>query len=231
MAKKKLGFDESVEMYLKTIAELSATSDPVPVTLVANRLGISTVSASEMVHRLEEQGLLEHTPYKGVRMTRAGLKRANAVIRRHQLWEVFLYEKLGLSWADTHELACMLEHVAAPQLDEALFQFLEEPERCPHGNRIPDAGDTGVPRIGRPLDRIEPGRKVIIESILMEKKDLLEHMERSGIAPGVFVQILESDESAETMKLRCGEQTVQLAHDEARRVFVIDAVEQGRSSE
>jgi len=226
MARKKPGFDESVEMYLKTIAELSATSDPVPVTLVASRLGISTVSASEMVHRLEEQGLLEHTPYKGVRMTRAGLLRANAVIRRHQLWEVFLYEKLGMSWADTHDLACVLEHVSAPQLSDALFTFLGQPERCPHGNRIPAVGDTHVPMVGRPLNCIEPGRKVIIESIPLEEKQLLDQMEQEGIVPGEVVEILACNEAADRLDILCGDRSVQLTFDAAKSVFAVDAEEQ-----
>jgi DtxR family Mn-dependent transcriptional regulator len=64
-------FAESEEMYLKTIAEISRHGDLVPVTNIAEQLSISTVSASEMVHRLQDRGLLEHTPYKGVRLTDA----------------------------------------------------------------------------------------------------------------------------------------------------------------
>ena len=78
-------FAESEEMYLKTIAEISRHGNLVPVTNIAEQLGISTVSASEMVHRLQDRGLLEHTPYKGVRLTAEGRKRAEGILRRLQI--------------------------------------------------------------------------------------------------------------------------------------------------
>jgi DtxR family Mn-dependent transcriptional regulator len=85
--KERHRFSESAEMYLKTIAELSAGDSMVPVTALAEQLAISTVSASEMVHKLQAQGLVGHTPYKGVRLTPEGTRRANIVLRRHRLWE------------------------------------------------------------------------------------------------------------------------------------------------
>jgi len=190
MAKQTHHFDESVEMYLKTIAELSVMMDPVPVTQLARKLGISTVSASEMVHRLEEQSLLHHTPYKGVRMTEQGLREANAVIRRHQLWEVFLYEKLGLSWSAVHDLACQLEHIPSPVLVEALNDYLGNPERCPHGNMIPQPGAVDRKSIGAPLNQFPSNSTISIVGIPLEESELLQALEAAGIGPGVEVQVM-----------------------------------------
>ena len=67
--RERHSFSESAEMYLKTIAELAVGEAVVPVTTLAEHLAISTVSASEMVHKLQAQGLVGHTPYKGVRLT------------------------------------------------------------------------------------------------------------------------------------------------------------------
>jgi Mn-dependent DtxR family transcriptional regulator len=55
-------FDESVEMYLKTASELDVGNGPVPISRLADRLGVSAVSATEMVHRLCDQGYLDATP-------------------------------------------------------------------------------------------------------------------------------------------------------------------------
>ena len=57
---------ESREMYLKSIYEIADGEEPVAVSLLAKRMGISPVSATEMVKRLETAHLIIHTPYKGV---------------------------------------------------------------------------------------------------------------------------------------------------------------------
>src|SRR3989304_3037472 len=44
---------ESPEMYLKTICELTTDQPIVPISDLAQRMGISPVSATEMVHRME----------------------------------------------------------------------------------------------------------------------------------------------------------------------------------
>ncbi len=139
MTNKDVPFGESVEMYLKTIAELSNLRKPVPITSIAERLGISTVSASEMIHRLQDHDLLRHTPYKGVQLTKRGVRRANMVIRNHRLWERFLVDKLGIAWERVNEHACRLEHAVDDDVIEALAEFLEHPQTCPHGNPIPDS--------------------------------------------------------------------------------------------
>src|SRR5512141_139447 len=96
---------ESTEMYLKAMAELGA-EDIVAVGRLAGRLGVTNVSANEMVHRLTESGLVSHTPYKGVSLTQSGRSVACSVLRRQRLWECFLYQHLHIEWAKLYELAC-----------------------------------------------------------------------------------------------------------------------------
>ena len=90
---------ESVEMYLKTVAELGGEHGPVPIGRVAKRMGVSPVSANEMMKRLGEQRLIQHQMYKGVSLTDDGRRLANSVIRRQRLWECFLVDHLKLDWA------------------------------------------------------------------------------------------------------------------------------------
>jgi DtxR family Mn-dependent transcriptional regulator len=98
----------SPEMYLKSLFELSAADEPVSVAAVAGRLGVTPVSASEMIHRLERGHLVVHRRYRGVHLTTGGRSHAVALIRRHRLWECFLHGELGLPWETVHELACDL---------------------------------------------------------------------------------------------------------------------------
>jgi DtxR family Mn-dependent transcriptional regulator len=178
-------------MYLKTIAELAHDREPVPVTSVADRLGISTVSASEMIHRLEARKYVKHRPYKGVSLTEEGRREANGVIRRQRLWECFLNEDLGIAWEHVHDLACQLEHATDPVVTEALADFLEHPATCPHGNPIPTA-DGEMPALeGVPLDNLEPGEKGIILCIHPVSKELVKHLDERGFSPGKEIEVTE----------------------------------------
>jgi DtxR family Mn-dependent transcriptional regulator len=177
---------ESVEMYLKAIAELAYERDQVPVTSIANKLGISTVSASEMVHRLQEQQLLKHTPYKGVRLTTLGVQKAHRVIRRQRLWERFLVDELGIPWELANRFACRLEHGTGPEVADALANYLGNPETCPHGNPIPSAEGEMMEMKGIPLTDLEVGDKGAILRIHPEGENetLCSYLAEHGIVPG-----------------------------------------------
>ncbi len=177
---------ESVEMYLKAIAELAYERDQVPVTSIADKLGISTVSASEMIHRLQEQQLLKHTPYKGVRLTTLGIQKAHRVIRRQRLWERFLVDELGIPWESANRFACRLEHGTLPEVADALANYLGNPETCPHGNPIPSAEGEMIEMKGIPLTDLEEGDKSVILRIFPEGENetLCSYLAEHGIVPG-----------------------------------------------
>jgi DtxR family Mn-dependent transcriptional regulator len=175
---------ESSEMYLKTILELRNEDEPVAISRVAKRLGVSAVSANEMIKRLVEQGTVEHTPYKGVDLTAEGYGRALSVVRRHRLWERFLVDYLEVPWAEAHDPACQLEHATPDEITEALANFLDNPLTCPHGNEIPAADGTFEPVEAIPLNEIEIGGGGRIARIYPEETTLLEHLNKHDICPG-----------------------------------------------
>jgi DtxR family Mn-dependent transcriptional regulator len=186
-------FGESVEMYLKTIARLAGESKPVPVTNVAEQLKISTVSASEMIHRLQDRDLLDHIPYKGVRLTAEGRRQANAVIRRHRLWERFMTDELGLPWELVHEFACRLEHATETEIAEALADYLGQPAICPHGNPIPSPEGEMPIETGVPLTDLGVGESGVIARIHPEAENepLCSYLAECGIKPGVRLEVEE----------------------------------------
>jgi len=184
-------FAESEEMYLKTIAEISRHGNLVPVTNIAERLRISTVSASEMVHRLQDRGLLEHTPYKGVRLTADGWDRADGILRRHRLWECFLVEHLELPWKMVHDFACQLEHVSEDALTDALDKYLGLPSFCPHGNPIPPSQGFTEVRAASPLSDLDVGQDGVVLCIREEDGEILEYLDARAVRPGSRVRIEE----------------------------------------
>jgi DtxR family Mn-dependent transcriptional regulator len=178
-------------MYLKAIVEFS-DRDVMAVSRLAERLNVTPVSANEMVRRLDEQGLVEHTPYKGVALTGMGREAACNVLRRQRLWEVFLYEHLKIEWAQIYELACSLEHATAPEVTEALAVFLGDPHTCPRGNPIPAADGSFKPLEGMLLSEVPLGRTVRAIAVNATETDVLKYLQERGILPGLELTVLEA---------------------------------------
>jgi len=213
----------SPEMYLKSLWELSASGEPVGIASVAARLGISPVSASEMIHRLEKRRLVEHRRYRGVRLTRPGRDHARALIRRHRLWERFLADELGLPWESVHDLACELEHAVGAEVTEALAARLGHPRTCPHGNPIPTAsGEVRLPS-AKPLAEFEMHRAATVERISPESGALLSYLAARGVVPGVTVRIESRDPYGGFLQVRVGQEEIALGEEAAAQVFVAPA--------
>ena len=202
-------FSESTEMYLKAVVELGE-GDVVAVGRLAGRLGVTNVSANEMVHRLTDQGLVSHTPYKGVSLTRTGRVAACNVLRRQRLWECFLYEHLKIEWARLYELACALEHATAPEVTEALSVFLGDPKFCPRGNPIPAADGSFSPRTGTPLRDIPIGATVRVLAVNATETETLRYLQDRGILPGCELFVAEAAPMEGPLSLRVKGQAVAL---------------------
>jgi DtxR family transcriptional regulator, Mn-dependent transcriptional regulator len=181
---------ESTEMYLKAMAELGDRD--VAISRVAERLGVTHVSANEMMRKLGEQGLVTHTPYKGVTLTAKGHEAAANVLRRQRLWEVFLFDELRIEWARIYELACSLEHATAPEVTEALAAFLGYPTVCPRGNPIPDENGDFAPLEGTALSRAEVGSTVKVLAVNATATDVLKYLQERNILPGQRVKVVEA---------------------------------------
>ena len=181
---------ESTEMYLKALAELG--NREVTIARLAERLSVTHVSANEMVRRLGEQGLVAHTPYKGVNLTKKGREAASNVIRRQRLWECFLYEYLKIEWSQVYELACSLEHATAPEVTEALASFLGNPKTCPRGNPIPDEHGSLSPLDGIPLSEIAVGAVVKVLAVNATATDVLKYLQERNILPGHEIKVMEA---------------------------------------
>lgn len=132
----------SKEDYLKAIYDLDGAHKNVTNKSIAKALSVSAASVSEMNTRLVKEDLISHIPYKGVQLTEKGIKSANLLIRKHRLWEVFLYEVLDFQWDEVHAEADRLEHASSDLLIERLNEFLDHPKYDPHGGLIPNADGT-----------------------------------------------------------------------------------------
>lgn len=214
-------FNESFEMYLKTIRELSAKYDPVPIATVAERLGISSVSANEMMHRLKDRGLITYTPYKGVALTDDGLQYTRQIIRRHRLWECFLVDKLEIAWEQVHDFACRIEHAVGAEVTNALAAYLEYPETCPHGNPIPYDNESAAERLDTPLSEFSIGQSGVIERVHPESNLVLDYLAARGLKPGLPVQVVEIAPFKGPITVSAGQQVHTLGREVAAYIYLL----------
>lgn len=210
---------ESTEMYLKALVELGL-NDVVSIGRLAERLSVTPVSANEMVRRLGDLGLLIHAPYKGVSLTDRGREAACDVVRRQRLWEVFLYEHLHIEWAKLYELACSLEHATAPEVTEALADFLGDPKFCPRGNPIPAADGSFLPLEGHPLSQAKVGESIRVVAVNATATDVLKYLQERDILPGQTLHVLEAAPLHGPLTLKVGEKEVVLGLSLADFVIV-----------
>lgn len=181
----------SREDYLKAIARLQQNAERVSNRHIADDLGVSAASVSEIIRKMEKEGLVESVEKRSIRLTRKGEETAVRLVRIHRLWEVFLVDHLGYAWEDVHEEAEKLEHAASPQLMEKLDRFLGYPEMCPHGRKIPGRENRGVPE--GPLSRLSdlPAGIPAVVRRVPESRELLEILASCGIRLHEKVALLE----------------------------------------
>ena len=171
------------EEYCECIFELAEDDVDVIQARIAERLNVSRPAVSEMMRRLESEGLIDTTD--GIRLTEAGQHLATTVVRRHRLAERFLTDVLNLSWAEAHHEAGKWEHVMSDHVEQAMDRLLGSPTTCPHGNPIP--GSAYVETDSRPLADVGVGEAFTVRRITEELEftpGLLEFLEASALQPG-----------------------------------------------
>ncbi len=211
----------AVEDYAKAIYALQMRDDqPVSTTALAERLGVTPASASGMVKRLGELGLVRHRRYHGVLLTEAGLRVALEVIRHHRLLELYLVESLGVPWDRVHEEAEVLEHVLSDELEELIAAKLGDPTLDPHGDPIPSRELTIEEISTESLQALEPGAHGTFARISDSDPDMLRYLADRGIAPGDELEVVERQPFGGPVFVRFGDEVHPLGGDLARAMRV-----------
>jgi DtxR family transcriptional regulator, Mn-dependent transcriptional regulator len=186
----------AVEDYAKAIYALQTRDgcdppSPVSTNALAERLRVTPGSASGMVKRLGELGLVSHQPYRGVTLTEAGRRVALEVMRHHRLLELYLVESLGVPWDRVHEEAEVLEHVLSEQLEERIAAKLGDPTHDPHGDPIPSR-DLVLTEIATwPLETLETGARGTFVRVSDSDPEMLRYLAERGIAPGDACEVVD----------------------------------------
>lgn len=128
---------EQVEEYLEAIYDIAGLEGKAKTTEIAKKLHNAPASVTEVLQRMDRDGLVKYEPYQGASLTKKGENIVTRIKRKHRLLEVFLDKVLHLPKEQVHDQACKMEHVITDETEQALCKTLGVPTECPHGSPIP----------------------------------------------------------------------------------------------
>ena len=179
-----------VEEYLETMLGLAEEGVPVIQARIAERLGRSAPSVSEMLDRLIDDGYVTREGRR-LYLTESGRALAEKVVRKHRLAERLLVDVIGLEWHKVHREAGRWEHVISDDVEARLVELLGDPATCPHGNPIPGS-HTEAPAVEtRPLAEVDVGERVRLLRVSEEVElnlGSLTLLDESGFIPGAVAR-------------------------------------------
>ncbi len=177
-------------LFLETENQNRLIDEPVSTNAIAQRLSVSAPSATAMLKKLHELGLVMHVPYQGSALTEAGQRVALELVRHHRLLEAYLVEALGVPWDQVHKEAEILEHVLSEELEERIDAGLGHPTSDPHGQPIPSREGLMPARTERRLSDLDERACSAVAWVSDNLPEVLRYLAAAGVRPGVQLQIV-----------------------------------------
>ncbi len=193
----------TVENYLKRLLLLSADAETlVPMGALANALAVVPGTVTTMVKALAADGLVEHRPRQGVRLSAAGRRVALGVLRRHRLVETFLVHVLKMDWAEVHAEAEQLEHAISDAVLDRLDALLGHPATDPHGDPIPSRHGKLSSQVYATLATCVVAQPLRVVRVTEQTAEFLQFAEQNGLLPGATVRVADRNLAAGLVTLR-----------------------------
>jgi DtxR family Mn-dependent transcriptional regulator len=195
---------DALQDYLREIYKLQAKTPRVRTSTLARRMEVKPPSATAMVKKLAARGLVDHQPYRGVRLTRSGERIALEAVRHHRLIELYLARTLELGLDAVHDEADRLEHALSESLEERIDEALGSPTEDPHGDPIPDSALRIVHSKTRRLTELLPGDRATVQGVPDGDGELLRYLAQLGLVPGQPVELVRAEPFGGPVTFRAG---------------------------
>ena len=208
------------ENYLKSIYLLSEQGiQNITTNRLSNHLFIRPSSVSNMLDKLKTKGYIHYEKYYGARMTKLGKNIAVQIVRRHRLWEVFLYDKLKFKWEEVHALAEELEHLASDLLIDRLEHYLNYPVSDPHGAPIPKQGKVTE---WRALAACKPKQSVRLIGVKDRSMGLIQHLKKQNIALNTQIRVISKAAYDNSMVIELPDKTQRMLTEKVAENLLIE---------
>ncbi len=213
--------NDSKEDYLGIIFKHQDSNGEIKPNTIAEKLTVSNAAVTDMLKKLAKDGLVNYKKYKGISLTKNGENFARNIVRRHRLWEVFLYQVLGMPWDKVHEEANRLEHASSDELMNKIDEMLNFPEYDPHGDPIPTK-EGKVPEIKkhRPLSELATGDSADVVRVNDFDENFLTYISKLGIKLKEKIIVKEKRTFDNSMEILVDGKPWNISNKLAQNVFV-----------
>lgn len=121
---------KTIEEYIETICVLEKRDGRAQTGMIASHMGVKPPSITEMLQKLEREGLIHYESYTGATLTSSGKKMAKELMQKHRVIADLL-EILGIDRVKAEIDACQIEHHVSPEILKRLEQFVEFTRKDP----------------------------------------------------------------------------------------------------
>lgn len=215
-------YTHTEQNYIKAIYHLSnSESDTAYTQELATAMSTSSASASDMIKKLSDKGLLSYVPYRGAKLNKKGEKTALTIIRRHRLWELFLTEVLKFKWDEVHAIADELEHINSELLLQRIDKFLSHPKFDPHGDPIPDSNGKIAETKFTALSSLAPLQTGIVSGVSNHTADFLNYLDKTGLVLNSNIKVLTCHAFDNSMDIILNnKKNIHISHQVASNILV-----------
>ena len=181
----------AIENFIKAIykSDQHIAQDTKPGN-IAKKLGISSAAATDMAKKLAAKDLLHYEKYQALKLTEKGTKMALNVIRKHRLWESFLFKIFDMSLHEIHREAELLEHQTSDFLADKINEYLGQPQFDPHGDPIPnELGEFTSEDTSIALANATEGKQYRITRLMSDDKEFFDFCAINGLQHGHHLKV------------------------------------------
>jgi len=215
---------QTEENYLKALFHLTTDSPEKSETgtnELASTLSVKPATANDMLKKLKTKKLITYEKYGKISLTTSGKKLAVQIIRKHRLWETFLYEKLRFTWDEVHEVAEQLEHINSIKLIEQLDKFLGFPKFDPHGDAIPNAKGELKAQPRKTLHEIEVGKTCKLVAVKDNSAAFLQYVVKVGLGLSSKIRVANRQDFDGIMEIEVNGKKSTVSQKFAENILVI----------
>ena len=211
------------ENYLKALQKISfdSGSEEVGTNELATALLVAPATANNMLKKLKDKELVEYEKYGKITLTTKGKKRARDIIRKHRLWEAFLYEKLEFSWDEVHEVAEQLEHIQSEKLIDKLDKLLEFPDFDPHGDPIPNKEGKIKVQVKKTLSDVPVGHSCKMVAVKNDSSSFLQYAVKVGLELNAVIFVVSKQEYDATTVIKVNGKESSISQKFAENILVV----------
>lgn len=179
------------EDYLINILRLYDGVNPVKTNDLAKQMAVAPASVTEMMNVLQREDLVIYEKYKGVTLTKLGLKTAKDLRRKHRIFEKFLIEILDIEPEMAHTEACAFEHSISNDAADKLCRILGrvEEDNCELCSDPCSRYGKSV-LVSRPLIEVENG-DYVISYISCDDQTTIKELLHLGLVPGKKISVVD----------------------------------------